>query len=69
MSKFIIDVLSDMVDAKREIDKKFGDGYAKNHPELISSILLSASIQNAADSIAGEIQDLHRAVSSLDFDN
>ena len=39
------------------IDSQFGQGYAKDHPELIGSFMSAASADCAAATIAKSIQD------------
>lgn len=42
-----------MSDAVEEIDKLFGKGYAKQHPELVAAFMQSAAIDEAAMHLRG----------------
>lgn len=47
------------------IDKKFGNGYAKSHPELISSFMQSSAIEYSGTSITSSIQSLREDFESI----
>ena len=44
-------------EAVKEIDKMMGEGYAKEHPELIGQILMAANIDYAGSIIADRLSD------------
>jgi len=41
-----------------EIDGKFGDGFSKEHPELVGAFMHTAALDFAATIITSAIQDL-----------
>jgi len=50
--------------AIRAIDEDLGDGYAKEHPELIGAFMLTASIEDAATVIAKVLGEAIESVGS-----
>jgi len=48
--------------AQNEIDRVFGPGFSREHPELVSSVLLSASMDFAALTIARAMHDIASAM-------
>lgn len=57
-------------EAVREIDSMMGEGYAKEHPELIGQILMAANIDYAGSIIADRLIDGLEAIStSIDHIN
>jgi hypothetical protein len=53
------------MNAIKDIDKRLGDGYAEQHPELIGAYMKAASIDLAGAVMAGAIEDLSETVESL----
>lgn len=51
-------VLRYMDEAVKWIDKAFGEGYAKNHPELIGSFIQACAVDFQASAIAREIKNV-----------
>ncbi len=47
-----------MVFAVQEIDKQFGDGYAKAHPELVGAFMQTAATDFQAGLLKVGLQDL-----------
>jgi hypothetical protein len=41
--------------ARDEVDRVFGDGYAQAHPEVVSAVMISASLDWAAMTIAAAL--------------
>jgi hypothetical protein len=52
-----------MRQAVKDIDRMFGDGYAKEHPELISGYIKAASIDQLSSVIASVMQDTSEELS------
>lgn len=53
--------------AVKYIDKTFGEGYAKNHPELVSAFILACVKDFSATMMANGIDDLSLTL-SVGFD-
>ena len=49
------DPVSRLQFAQQEIDKVLGDGYAAKHPEVVSAVMISASLDWAAMTIAAAL--------------
>ena len=56
-----------------EIDRTFGDGYAKKNPALVAAFIQAAAIDqltgHLTTRIASRIADLSQAASELDFES
>lgn len=59
------DYMSDAVD---EIDRKFGEGYAATHPELVGAFMQTAASDYHAGCLAVAIQEFTASLSSKLYD-
>jgi hypothetical protein len=48
--------------AKGEIDRVFGRGFSRDHPELTSAVMLSASMDFAGLAVARAVRDVAAAL-------
>lgn len=55
--------VSYLVQAVKAIDEKFGDGYAKQHPELVGAFMKAAATDSQGIQIAKAIQELAEELS------
>lgn len=55
-----------MYKAVREIDERFGEGFAKKHPELIAGFMQTAGIDEVAMHLRGVVKSLQRIESDLE---
>lgn len=53
-----------LVEAKKEIDKVFGEGYAEHHPELLAAFISSACTYETCIG-AGMVEELSIAINLL----
>lgn len=58
--------------ATRTIDRKFGEGYAEKHPELVGDYMKTAAMdfdtcmkRQALDGLSGEVSCVHLSISGL----
>jgi hypothetical protein len=54
-----------MRDAVNEIDKTFGDGFAKKNPELVGQFIQTCATDYSAAAVVSAIQDLTEVVDNL----
>lgn len=54
-----------MTDAVEDIDKKFGKGYAKEHPELVGAYMQTGMINFATATICKRLETLTEALNGL----
>lgn len=47
-----------LADAVKQIDKVFGAGYAKDHPELVGHYLLAHAVREIDETLASTAQSL-----------
>ncbi|MGF2653769.1 hypothetical protein ACQUWL_14655 [Serratia marcescens] len=52
--------------AVEEIDRQFGKGYAKNHPELVAGFMQTAGIDEVAMHLRGIVKSLQRLEGELE---
>jgi hypothetical protein len=62
----VSDPISRLAFAVQEIDRVFGDGYARAHPDVVASVMQSAAIDFAALALARALQDIARALAVED---
>jgi hypothetical protein len=56
------DPISRLQFARDEVDRVFGQGYAAAHPEVVASVMLSASLDWAAMHLAAAVRDVAAAL-------
>jgi hypothetical protein len=56
------DPISRLELAQRELDRVFGPDYARQHPELVASVVQSAASDWAAAHLASALRDVARAL-------
>jgi 3-oxoacyl-[acyl-carrier-protein] synthase III len=56
------DPISRLQFARDEVDRVFGEGYAAAHPDVVASVMLSASLDWAAMHLATAVRDVAAAL-------
>jgi hypothetical protein len=56
------DPISRLQFARDEIDRVFGDGYAADHPDVVTAVMLTAATDFAALALAGAIDHVAMAL-------
>lgn len=56
------DPISRLAFARDEIDRVFGDGYAASHPDVVSAVMLSASMDYMALRISHGLEQIAAAL-------
>ena len=57
--------IENMRRAIKDIDETFGKGYAKEHPDLLGSIVMASSIDYAGTLVSDRLSELVLAISTL----
>ena len=51
-----------MIDGIRSVDESFGEGYAKDHPELVSAFIQTCAMDYATAVLASVVQDVSELI-------
>lgn len=58
-------IVNNMTVIRQAIDKQFGEGYAKQHPELLGNMLIASAHEYTANINLRTSKDLHEKIKTL----